>query len=90
MLMKEVKKGTRVRKLLLGGAFALIALSSATVLALPVTPAGYWGMYTYYDASGEIVGQRSQGLCPGMAPVEWGVRTTHFDFDKGPCPSDPY
>lgn len=88
--MKEVKKGKRVRNFLLGGAFALIALSSATVLALPVTPVGYWGMMNYYDDDGEIIGQRSLGLCPGMQPVNWGNQSGPATYTKGPCQSDPY
>lgn len=88
--MKEVKKGKRIKTFLLGGAFALAALSSAAVLALPVTPAGYWGMMNYHDEEGEIIGQRSLGLCQGMAPVNWGVQTGPATYTKGPCQNDPY
>lgn len=73
------------RLLITATVLALGGLVSFASLALPVTPANGWLTYTYYNGEGEIVGQRSQGVCPGMEPIYWGVKTTHFTYQTGQC-----
>ena len=64
----------------------LFSLSGA---AIPPTPANGWITYTYYDAQGQVVGQKSVTYCPGMEPFAWGVRTNRYTYVTGICSISP-
>lgn len=64
-------------------------LFSLSGSALPPTPANDWITYTYYDAQGQVVGERSTTYCPGMQPFAWGIRTNRFTYVTGICSTPP-